>query len=74
MDIKRQEIEVNYSIKCFPFESSAMALVEYIDTPDGKEIQTIFLPEYVHRHEEKSIREQASRLFHHWALLEEGKL
>lgn len=45
--MKSLEVSVSYPTKFYPFESETTVLIEYIDTLEGKEIDRLFVSEYV---------------------------
>ena len=62
--IHSRVIEVRHGINSYPFESSSLVLIEYIETDEGKEIEGVYLPDSVPTNEANHVKQTAKLLFH----------
>lgn len=62
--MKSLELTVSYPFTLYPYEVETTVLIEYQETEEGKEIERIFLSDYVSKDSIDYVKEQAKEQFY----------
>ena len=59
-----REIEVRHELPSYPYESSSLVLIEYVETDEGREIAGVYVPDSVPASQSEYVQQVAKFLFY----------